>query len=161
MKRRSRAGGGPVKARRRKTAKLKPRDALKDASRRSSAGSQDAEVARLTRERNEALEQQTATSEVLQIISSSPDDLEPVFTAMLEKAVRICDAKFGELYRWDGEALHQLASHNTPPAFAEDRRLSAYRPYPHSPRAVWWLTRCLFMSATLRQSRSTSDNVIR
>ncbi|MGA9864456.1 MAG: GAF domain-containing protein, partial [Terriglobales bacterium] len=134
MKRRSRAGGGPVKARRRKTAKLKPRDALKDASRRSSAGSQDAEVARLTRERNEALEQQTATSEVLQIISSSPDDLEPVFTAMLEKAVRICDAKFGELYRWDGEALHQLASHNTPPAFAEDRRLSAYRPYPHSPQ---------------------------
>ena len=135
MRRRSKAGGKPVnKTRRRKTAKLKPRDALKDASRRSSAGSQDAEVARLTRERNEALEQQTATSEVLQIISSSPDDLEPVFTAMLEKAVRICDAKFGELYRWDGEALHQLASHNTPPAFAEDRRLSAYRPYPHSPQ---------------------------
>ena len=134
MRRRSKAGGKPVKTRRRKTEKLKPRDALKDASRRSSAGSQDAEVARLTRERNEALEQQTATSEVLQIISSSPDDLEPVFTAMLEKAVRICDAKFGELYRWDGEALHQLASHNTPPAFAEDRRLSAYRPYPHSPQ---------------------------
>ena len=134
MKRRSRAARGPAKTRRPKAPKLKPRDALKVASRRSSsAANQDTKVARLTSELNEALEQQMATSEVLQIISSSPDDLRPVFAAMLEKAVRICDAKFGGLYRWDGEALHQLASHNTPPALAEDRRLSAYRPYPHSP----------------------------
>jgi GAF domain-containing protein len=81
----------------------------------------------------EALEQQTATSEVLQVISSTPGDLQPVFAAMLENAVRICDANFGNIYRWDGEALHMLASHNTPPAFAEDRRRSPYRPYPNSP----------------------------
>ena len=81
----------------------------------------------------EALEQQTATSEVLQVISGSPGDLEPVFTSMLENAVRICDAKFGNIYRWDGEALHIAATHNTPPAFAEDRRRSPYRPYPQSP----------------------------
>jgi GAF domain-containing protein len=113
---------------------LKRRKALKAASRRSpSPASQDTEVARLTRELNEALEQQTAASKVLQVISSSPGDLQPVFASMLENAVRICDAKFGGLYRWDGEALHHLASHNTPPALAEDRRLSAYRPYPHSP----------------------------
>src|SRR5262252_2690550 len=58
-----------------------------------------------TRELSESLEQQTATSEVLQVISSSPGDLEPVFAAVLENAVRICDAKFGYIYRWDGDAL--------------------------------------------------------
>ena len=81
-----------------------------------------------TRELTESLEQQTATSEVLQVISSSPGELEPVFQAMLEKAVRICDAKFGNIYRWDGEFLHLLAAHDTPPALAEFRRRSALRP---------------------------------
>ena len=79
----------------------------------------------------EALEQQTATSEVLQVISSSPGDLEPVFATMLENAVRICDAKFGNIYRWDGDALHLVAAHNTPPAFAEARGSSPLqRPGP-------------------------------
>jgi GAF domain-containing protein len=78
-----------------------------------------------TRELMESLEQQTATSEVLQVISSSPGDLQPVFEGMLEKAVRICDAKFGNIYRWDGSAMRLVAAHNTPPAFAEARRRSA------------------------------------
>ena len=77
------------------------------------------ENARLLNELRESLQEQTATSEVLQVISSSPGDLQPVFEAMLEKAVRICDATFGNIYRWDGEALASRASHNTPPAFAE------------------------------------------
>ena len=88
-----------------------------------------------TADLTEALEQQTATSEVLQVISSSPGDLEPVFATMLKNAVRICDATFGNIYRWDGEALHIVATHNTPPAFAEARRRSPYRPYPQSPRS--------------------------
>jgi GAF domain-containing protein/DNA-binding response OmpR family regulator len=75
-----------------------------------------------TRELTESLEQQTATSEVLQVISRSPGDLQPVFEAMLENAVRICDAKFGNIYRWDGSVLHLMAAHNTPPALAEARR---------------------------------------
>jgi class 3 adenylate cyclase len=86
-----------------------------------------------TADLTEALEQQTATSEVLEVVSSSPGDLEPVFASMLENAVRICDAKFGNIYRWDGEALHIVATHNTPPAFAEDRRGSPYRHDPKSP----------------------------
>jgi GAF domain-containing protein len=86
---------------------------------------------------NEALELQTATSQVLQFISSSPGVLEPVFAALLENAVRICDAEFGNIYRWDGEALHLLATHhNTPPAFAEARRRSPARPTSHMLRVV-------------------------
>ena len=81
-----------------------------------------------TRELSESLEQQTATSEVLQVISSTPGDVQPVFETMLENAVRICDAKFGNIYRWDGDAMHLVATHNTPPAFAEARRLSPIRP---------------------------------
>jgi adenylate cyclase len=132
VRRRSKAGGKPVKTRRRKAVKLKPRDALRAASRRSSAGSQDAEVARLTRELKEALQQQTATSEVLKVISGSPGDLEPVFAAMLENAVRICDAKFGNIFRWDGGVFHLIATHNTPPAFAEVRRRLPLRTAPEN-----------------------------
>ena len=77
-----------------------------------------------TADLTEALEQQTATSEVLQVISSSPGDLQPVFQAMLENAVRICDAKFGNIYRWNDEALLLVATHNTPAAFAEARKRS-------------------------------------
>jgi hypothetical protein len=128
MKRRSKAGGEQIKARRRKTPEPKRHNAPKAVARsNSSTSAKGTEVARLTRELNEALEREAATSGVLQVISGSPCDLQPVLAAMLENAVRICDAKFGNIYRWDGEALHMLASHNTPPAFAEDRRRSPYR----------------------------------
>src|SRR5262249_22955322 len=54
--------------------------------------------------------------------SSSLGDLEPIFAAMLEKAVRMCDATFGNIYRWQDGALHLVATHNTPPALADARR---------------------------------------
>ncbi|HJZ66730.1 MAG TPA: GAF domain-containing protein [Blastocatellia bacterium] len=62
--------------------------------------------------------------------------MESVFATMLEKAVRICDAKFGNIYRWDGALLHLLAAHNTPPALAEFRRRSALRPFISTRRMV-------------------------
>ena len=87
------------------------------------------EVQARTRELSESLEQQTATSEVLQVISSSPGDLEPVFNAMLENAVRICEAKFGVLYRYDGGAFNPAASLGVPPAYAEHlRKRGSFRP---------------------------------
>jgi two-component system, NtrC family, sensor kinase len=80
-----------------------------------------------TRELTESLEQQTATADVLRVISSSPGDLGPVFSAMLENAIRICGAKFGTIYRREGESLHLEASHNTPPALAEARKRDPHR----------------------------------
>jgi GAF domain len=85
-----------------------------------------------TADLTEALEQQTATSEVLQVISSSPGDLQPAFATMLENAVRICDARFGIIFRWQDDVLLLVATHNTPPAFAEFRRRSPLRSHPQN-----------------------------
>jgi GAF domain-containing protein len=93
------------------------------------------ELRQRTTDLTEALEQQTATSEVLQVISSSPGDVEPVFCTMLEKAVRICDATFGNIYRWHDNALHLASTHNTPPAYAELRRRSPMR-FDEMPREL-------------------------
>jgi GAF domain len=73
----------------------------------------------LRRELAESREQQTATSEVLRVISGSPGELEPVFETILANATRICEAKFGILYLRDGEAFRLAALHGAPPEFAE------------------------------------------
>jgi two-component system NtrC family sensor kinase len=70
---------------------------------------------------------------VLRVISGYPGDPQPVFQAMLKNAVRLCDAEFGNIYRWDGDALHLVAAQNAPPAFAEARRLTSCRPGPKTP----------------------------
>jgi GAF domain-containing protein len=90
------------------------------------------ENARLLNELRQSLEQQTATSEVLQVISSSPGELEPVFNAMLENATRICEAKFGAMPLCDGDALRMGALYNIPPAFAEQLRVP-FHPDPSLP----------------------------
>jgi len=88
------------------------------------------EVHARTRDLSEALEQQTATSEVLRIISSSPGDLQPVFQAILSNATRLCGANFGTLYLCDGDAFRAAAFHNAPAAFIEARKNKLLRPGP-------------------------------
>jgi two-component system, NtrC family, sensor kinase len=123
MRRRSKTGGEPAKARHRKTVTLKRPAAPKAVRRRSSSGGGLSEqVALFKRERDESLEQQKATADVLKVISSSPGELEPVFQAILENAVRICSAQFGNLTLFDGGELRLAAMHNAPRALAELRR---------------------------------------
>src|SRR5215831_14421967 len=79
----------------------------------------------------EALEREAATSDVLQIISSSPGDLQPVFETILANATRICEAKFGSMYLTERDAVRIVAMHNAPPSFAEERRRNPLiRPSP-------------------------------
>jgi GAF domain-containing protein len=86
------------------------------------------ENTRLLNELRESLQQQTATSEVLKVVSSSPGELEPVFQAMLENAVRVCEAKFGVLFRYSDNAYHVAATLDVPPAYAEFLGRRSFRP---------------------------------
>ena len=89
------------------------------------------ELRQRTDDLSESLEQQTATSEVLKVISSSPGELEPVFEAMLANATRICEAKFGVLFQSEGDGLRAVAMHDAPQPYAEERRRNPIiRPAP-------------------------------
>ena len=90
------------------------------------------ENVRLFNELRESLQQQTATADVLKVISTSPGELEPVFNAMLENATRICDAKFGTLYLRETDFFRAVAVHNAPPAYVQARKGQQVRPPPDS-----------------------------
>ena len=86
------------------------------------------ELRQRTEDLTESLQQQTATSEVLKVISSSPGELSPVFDTLLSNATNICDAKFGNLFIYEDGVFRLMAMHNAPPAYAEARRREPVRP---------------------------------
>jgi GAF domain-containing protein len=114
------------------------------------------------RERNEArenlaeaLEQQMATSDVLQAISRSPGKLEPVFQSMLENGTRICDAQFGNLYLCEGNSFRIVATHGAAPAYAEAlKQYPLVRPPPDSALGLVGITKQLAHIADIKTTRS-------
>ena len=112
------------------------------------------EVQARTKELTESLEQQTATSEVLQVISSSPGELAPVFETILENATRVCEAKFGNLLLYDGSAFRIVAFHNTPSAFVEEYGGTPFVPRPDGPGARLARTKKLVHVPDLRTAPS-------
>src|SRR4029079_7223208 len=91
------------------------------------------ELRQRTDDLSESLEQQTATSEVLKVISSSPGELEPVFRSMLENASRICEASFGSMMLLEGDFVRRVALHNPPPDYV---KVTAHEPRTHRRRAA-------------------------
>ena len=159
MRRRDKTSGKAIKTQRRKT--LKRRNTVKVVRRRKPSVVDATErIALLTRERDEALEQQTATSEVLKVISSSPGQLEPVFNAMLENAVRICDAKFGHLWLREGDALRVGATHGAPEAFAAYlRKEPVFRPKLETGMGQLLRTKQLFQIADIAAVPTYGDKL--
>ncbi len=134
MKRHRTASRKPAKTRHRNTTSPKRSTASKATRGASSSVAElQKQIERQARELNEVRERETATAEVLRVISSSPGELEPVFQAMLESATRICEAKFGVLYRSEGDALRAVALHGAPLAYVEERRRNPIiRPNPET-----------------------------
>jgi GAF domain-containing protein len=91
---------------------------------------------RLFNETKQALEQQTATADVLKVISSSTGDVEPVFKTLLENAVRVCGAEFGTMNMFEDGWMRQAALHNVPPAYAASEAVKAFQPHPESASGI-------------------------
>ena len=116
------------------------------------------ELRQRTDDLSESLEQQTATSEVLKVISSSPGELEPVFKAMLENATQLCEARFGNLVLYENDAFRMAAMHGAPPEFAEKRgREPIIHPSPKSPLFRLAKTRQLLHIIDLRIDEAYVD----
>ncbi|HMF45445.1 MAG TPA: GAF domain-containing protein, partial [Candidatus Udaeobacter sp.] len=155
MRPHNKAGGKAAKKRRRRT--VETRTTVKIAHHRKSSSADTTErVALLEHRLNEALKQQTATSEVLGVISKSPGELEPVFSKMLENAARICEAKFGNLVLAEGGGRFRVvAMHGAPPQFAEKRtREPVFTPGPLNAIVIVTRTKKVRHVPDLRLDRS-------
>jgi signal transduction histidine kinase len=122
------------------------------------------ELRQRTADLSESLEQQTATSEVLKVISSSPGDLQPVFSAMLESAARLCDASFGNIFRWEDAALCLVATYNTPAAFVEARSQLPLRRNQNNPIGEMLAAKAVLhvddLAADERYTKRSDPNII-
>ena len=127
MRRRSRAGGESAKAQRRKTAARKTRITPKALRSRNSSG-EDTDVARLTRELSKARQQQTATSEILGVISRSNFKLQPVLQSVVKTAMRLCRAEQAVIYRQHDGIYRFAAGHSTVPAYLEIEKQTVILP---------------------------------
>jgi hypothetical protein len=105
-----------------------------------------------TTERDEALARGAATAEVLRVINSSPGELAPVFEAVLQSAVRICEANFGTLYLRETDAFRAVAMHNAPPAYAEARTRALLQPPPDAPLGRVAITKQVAHMGSLHES---------
>jgi GAF domain-containing protein len=116
------------------------------------------ELRQRTTDLTESLEQQTATSEVLSIISRSPAELDPVFQAILANATRLCGATFGNLNLYDGEVFRTVAFYNAPPEYTDMRlRMKGWRPHPGSAHAEVVRTKQPVQFEDLRTSSQQPD----
>ena len=146
MRRRDKSGGKSAKAQRPKT--LKRRNTPN-----SVAPDEVTDVARLTRERDEAREQQTATAEILRVIRASPSDVQPVFDMIAESASRLCEAQFCFVYRFDGQLLHFVAHHSVSPKVAEINR----RAFPQPPSRKSVAARAILEQSVVQISDVNAD----
>ena len=126
MTRRDKAGGKTAKARRPKTSNRH------NAPGRARSNGQEKNIAR---ELHEAREQQMATAEIFRVIRTSPNDVQPVFETIVRNAVSLCGGLFANVFRFDGELLHYVASHNVGPSYADMIRTK----YPMRPDFLRYL----------------------
>src|SRR5262249_17835776 len=113
------------------------------------------ENVRLFNETKEALEQQTATSEILRVISSSPTDVQPVFDVIVEQACRLCDAVFANAVRLDGELMHNMAAFGFPP----DVQAIIARDFPMRPSRATMSGRAILARAVVMAEDASIDDV--
>ena len=152
MRRRGKAGGTAVKTRQPKA--LKRRKAPKTARDRSlRANGKATNVVRLTNERDEAREQQKATAEILQVIRASPTDAQPVFETIVRNAVSLCGSLYANVFRFDGELLHFVASHNVGPSFLD----MLQRKFPMRPDSSQVVGRVMLTKSVVRIEDTLAD----